>query len=181
MAPGDGWVGGRGGRRAAGVRVSAVGAPRPRNSSSARPTSRWLALFASPQCASTVSPRPRLSHWSLAALRRVFPTSSPPTVDSSFLANPRQHSLSETKTGKQTSPIMATDVFSVSETSFEAKVPARRGGRMKRTYRCRHCARIFKRSEHCARHERVHTQEKPFPCAFCDRRYARKYAPQLRR
>lgn len=44
----------------------------------------------------------------------------------------------------------------------------------KRTYTCRHCARVFKRSEHCARHERVHTQEKPFACAYCDRRYARK-------
>ncbi|KAF2800804.1 hypothetical protein K505DRAFT_355368 [Melanomma pulvis-pyrius CBS 109.77] len=49
-----------------------------------------------------------------------------------------------------------------------------RGGRTKRTYRCRHCNRLFKRSEHCARHERVHTQERPFPCNFCDRRYARK-------
>ncbi|KAK7193216.1 hypothetical protein DPSP01_008183 [Paraphaeosphaeria sporulosa] len=45
---------------------------------------------------------------------------------------------------------------------------------MKRTYTCRHCARVFKRSEHCARHERVHTQEKPFSCAYCDRKYARK-------
>lgn len=45
---------------------------------------------------------------------------------------------------------------------------------MKRTYTCRHCARVFKRSEHCARHERVHTQEKPFACAYCDRKYARK-------
>lgn len=33
---------------------------------------------------------------------------------------------------------------------------------------------MFKRSEHCARHERVHTQERPFPCHYCDRRYARK-------
>ncbi|KAF1966781.1 hypothetical protein BU23DRAFT_311752 [Bimuria novae-zelandiae CBS 107.79] len=46
--------------------------------------------------------------------------------------------------------------------------------KMKKTYTCRHCARVFKRSEHCARHERVHTQEKPFPCAYCDRKYARK-------
>ncbi|KAF2707453.1 hypothetical protein K504DRAFT_383718 [Pleomassaria siparia CBS 279.74] len=45
---------------------------------------------------------------------------------------------------------------------------------MKRTYQCRHCSRLFKRSEHCARHERVHTQERPFPCSFCERRYARK-------
>lgn len=50
----------------------------------------------------------------------------------------------------------------------------RRGAGMKRTYTCRHCARVFKRSEHCARHERVHTQEKPFACAYCDRKYARK-------
>ena len=52
---------------------------------------------------------------------------------------------------------------------------------MKRTYTCRHCARVFKRSEHCARHERVHTQEKPFACAYCDRKYARKCVIRARR
>lgn len=51
----------------------------------------------------------------------------------------------------------------------------------KKQYTCRHCARVFKRSEHCARHERVHTQEKPFACAYCDRRYARKCVIDPRR
>ncbi|KAF2869110.1 hypothetical protein BDV95DRAFT_578392 [Massariosphaeria phaeospora] len=49
-----------------------------------------------------------------------------------------------------------------------------KGGRTKRVYRCKYCARVFKRSEHNARHERVHTQERPFSCAFCDRTYSRK-------
>ncbi|PQE04674.1 zinc finger protein [Rutstroemia sp. NJR-2017a BBW] len=43
-----------------------------------------------------------------------------------------------------------------------------------RTYTCSICSRIFKRSEHCSRHERGHTHEKPFPCRLCGRRYARK-------
>ncbi|KAF2459626.1 hypothetical protein BDY21DRAFT_420118 [Lineolata rhizophorae] len=47
-------------------------------------------------------------------------------------------------------------------------------GRIKKTYTCRGCHKVFKRSEHCTRHERVHTQEKPFSCRYCDRRYARK-------
>ncbi|KAF2502680.1 hypothetical protein BU16DRAFT_16843 [Lophium mytilinum] len=47
-------------------------------------------------------------------------------------------------------------------------------GRPRRIHKCRSCHREFKRSEHCARHERVHTQEKPFACRFCTRRYARK-------
>ncbi|ORY15877.1 fungal-specific transcription factor domain-domain-containing protein [Clohesyomyces aquaticus] len=55
------------------------------------------------------------------------------------------------------------------------EVPAKpRSGRTKRVYRCGHCARQFKRSEHCARHERVHSGEKPFDCSYCNRRYARK-------
>ncbi|PSN62537.1 hypothetical protein BS50DRAFT_501736 [Corynespora cassiicola Philippines] len=71
---------------------------------------------------------------------------------------------------------MSTEVFQVvSQASFDAVASTKpRAGRTKRIYRCKFCERVFKRSEHCARHERVHTQERPFPCAFCDRRYARK-------
>ncbi|KAH7050027.1 hypothetical protein B0J12DRAFT_600002 [Macrophomina phaseolina] len=47
-------------------------------------------------------------------------------------------------------------------------------GRPRRVYKCRDCSRIFKRSEHCARHERVHTRERPFACRFCNKKYARK-------
>ncbi|RAL61425.1 hypothetical protein DID88_009355 [Monilinia fructigena] len=43
-----------------------------------------------------------------------------------------------------------------------------------RIYTCSVCQRQFKRSEHCSRHERGHTHEKPFPCRLCGRRYARK-------
>ncbi|ESZ91027.1 hypothetical protein SBOR_8598 [Sclerotinia borealis F-4128] len=43
-----------------------------------------------------------------------------------------------------------------------------------RIYTCSVCQRTFKRSEHCSRHERGHTHEKPFPCRLCGRRYARK-------
>ncbi|KAF2466726.1 uncharacterized protein BDR25DRAFT_376857 [Lindgomyces ingoldianus] len=70
---------------------------------------------------------------------------------------------------------MSTEVFQiVPQPSFHGETPIKRSGRTKRVYRCKHCARQFKRSEHCARHERVHTHERPFPCSFCDRRYARK-------
>ncbi|KFY65397.1 hypothetical protein V496_02589 [Pseudogymnoascus sp. VKM F-4515 (FW-2607)] len=43
-----------------------------------------------------------------------------------------------------------------------------------RIYSCSICPKTFKRSEHCSRHERGHTSEKPFPCRHCGRRYGRK-------
>ncbi|KAH8587007.1 hypothetical protein B0O99DRAFT_747902 [Bisporella sp. PMI_857] len=44
----------------------------------------------------------------------------------------------------------------------------------RQVYKCSFCGRLFKRSEHCVRHERGHTNTKPFPCEFCGRHYARK-------
>lgn len=49
-----------------------------------------------------------------------------------------------------------------------------RRGRPRRQYRCEHCAKSFKRSEHCIRHVRTHTQEKPFVCRYCRKSYSRK-------
>ena len=45
--------------------------------------------------------------------------------------------------------------------------------RVKKTYTCPTCQRVFSRKEHCDRHERGHTREKPYRCRFCQRRYAR--------
>ncbi|EWC43845.1 hypothetical protein DRE_07289 [Drechslerella stenobrocha 248] len=50
-----------------------------------------------------------------------------------------------------------------------AKVP-----KPPRTYICRFCQYVFKRSEHLARHERSHTQEKPFGCSVCSCMFSRK-------
>jgi hypothetical protein len=44
----------------------------------------------------------------------------------------------------------------------------------KRKHVCHICSRAFKRSEHCIRHTRGHTQEKPFGCRVCRRRYSRR-------
>ncbi|KAH7133869.1 fungal-specific transcription factor domain-containing protein [Dactylonectria macrodidyma] len=55
-----------------------------------------------------------------------------------------------------------------------APVSRSRRGRPRRQYRCQHCVKTFKRSEHCVRHERTHTHEKPFVCRFCHKSYSRK-------
>ncbi|KAJ5677040.1 uncharacterized protein N7477_002673 [Penicillium maclennaniae] len=46
--------------------------------------------------------------------------------------------------------------------------------RPRRHYKCAYCQKVFKRSEHCIRHERTHTNEKPFSCRYCRRSYSRK-------
>ncbi|QKX53822.1 uncharacterized protein TRUGW13939_00902 [Talaromyces rugulosus] len=44
----------------------------------------------------------------------------------------------------------------------------------RRRFKCATCDKSFKRSEHCARHELMHTQERPFTCRYCTKRYGRK-------
>ncbi|KAJ5842202.1 hypothetical protein N7534_012032 [Penicillium rubens] len=43
-------------------------------------------------------------------------------------------------------------------------------GKEPRRFTCMSCNKSFKRSEHCARHELMHTQERPFPCRKCGKR-----------
>ncbi|KAF9891621.1 hypothetical protein FE257_003632 [Aspergillus nanangensis] len=44
----------------------------------------------------------------------------------------------------------------------------------RRRFKCGSCEKTFKRSEHCARHELMHTQERPFACRYCSKSYGRK-------
>lgn len=43
-----------------------------------------------------------------------------------------------------------------------------------RKHICHTCSKGFSRSEHRIRHERRHTQEKPYACEICQKRYSRK-------
>ncbi|KAJ9615520.1 hypothetical protein H2200_001595 [Cladophialophora chaetospira] len=42
------------------------------------------------------------------------------------------------------------------------------------TIRCSYCQRTFARTEHLARHERSHRNEKPFKCNYCESTFTRK-------
>ncbi|CAG8207628.1 unnamed protein product [Penicillium salamii] len=49
-----------------------------------------------------------------------------------------------------------------------------RGSRRNRTpLTCTFCWRVFARKEHLARHQRTHTQEKPFTCSICGKEFSR--------
>ncbi|KAH9231642.1 hypothetical protein K456DRAFT_1840738 [Colletotrichum gloeosporioides 23] len=58
----------------------------------------------------------------------------------------------------------------------DASAGVKRSRRESRQHRCAYCPKVFKRSEHCIRHERSHTNEKPYSCQYCHKCYARKYA-----
>ncbi|CBY10723.1 unnamed protein product [Oikopleura dioica] len=43
-----------------------------------------------------------------------------------------------------------------------------------RSHQCKFCHKRFARSDECKRHERIHTDTRPFSCTYCDRRFTRK-------
>ncbi|KAK9774958.1 hypothetical protein SCAR479_08232 [Seiridium cardinale] len=62
-----------------------------------------------------------------------------------------------------------TDATAPSTDSFPTGPPVTKG-----VHVCPICSKQFKRSEHCARHQFSHRKERPFPCRFCGKTYARK-------
>ncbi|KPM40143.1 Maleylacetate reductase [Neonectria ditissima] len=69
---------------------------------------------------------------------------------------------------------MLTTSAEPARVSAVAGESGKRVRRPPRQYKCEYCAKIFKRSEHCIRHERSHTREKPFSCRYCRKTYSRK-------
>lgn len=43
-----------------------------------------------------------------------------------------------------------------------------------RTHQCKYCPKRFARADECKRHERIHTDTRPFACTYCPRRFTRK-------
>lgn len=43
-----------------------------------------------------------------------------------------------------------------------------------RVHQCKYCYKRFARADECKRHERIHTDTRPFCCTYCPRRFTRK-------
>ena len=43
-----------------------------------------------------------------------------------------------------------------------------------RTHQCKYCPKRFARADECKRHERIHTDTRPFSCTYCPRAFTRK-------
>lgn len=43
-----------------------------------------------------------------------------------------------------------------------------------RTHQCKYCSKRFASAKACKRHERIHTDTRPFSCTFCPRTFTRK-------
>lgn len=43
-----------------------------------------------------------------------------------------------------------------------------------RTHQCKYCSKLFASAKVCERHERIHTDTRPFSCTFCPRIFTRK-------
>lgn len=71
--------------------------------------------------------------------------------------------------------IKTSDTAALASVTTDAPTAAPRRGRPRQQYECQHCGRQFKRSEHCVRHERTHTRDKPYVCRYCKKPYGRKY------
>lgn len=45
----------------------------------------------------------------------------------------------------------------------------------KKTYECRECNKLFKKSEHYKTHMTIHSGEKKYACEYCPKRFSRSY------
>ncbi|KAE9371702.1 hypothetical protein N431DRAFT_377638 [Stipitochalara longipes BDJ] len=76
-------------------------------------------------------------------------------------------------TSKTTLPLPRPCETSSRNDTLQAKNSPQKG-RSNTAHTCSTCFRTFSRREHRIRHERCHTNEKPYECTICHRRYARQ-------
>ncbi|TGZ65263.1 hypothetical protein CRM22_005956 [Opisthorchis felineus] len=59
-------------------------------------------------------------------------------------------------------------------TSLLGSLPSTPGSTPRSSYKCSHCGRGFSKAYNRTIHERTHTDERPFSCSVCSRRFRRK-------
>ncbi|CBY35828.1 unnamed protein product [Oikopleura dioica] len=106
------------------------------------------------------------------------PSSSFGESSSSNNSNVNVIDLAATRAGIRTSQIEVKEEDSLVKADVQghhaypspfSQVPVQ-----ERSHQCKFCHKRFARSDECKRHERIHTDTRPFSCTYCDRRFTRK-------
>jgi len=118
--------------------------------------------FALRICPAKFKVLPRKANISTSPSPFSSPTSSP--------LDPRLHSMETVN--------LSTSIMEQEMSTSRDEVNPRRSGRRRldvTAKTCPICGRVFSKAEHMLRHERSHSQTRPYRCLSCSKNFTRKY------